>query len=89
MAYRSVGTQPEILNTYKGPQKIVINVITAGASVYVSTSRYALANKIAGQQMGTPITQANSPEALDVQGEIYWVGSADPTECDVLEAGAL
>lgn len=86
---RTVGTMPELLGVFKNAQRVVVTVITAGGGVYVGTSRHQLRTQIGGFQQGTNVTQTGGPVALDVVGEIYWIGSAEGTICDLLEPGAL
>jgi hypothetical protein len=86
---RPIDTRPELLNTYANPQKIVFTVITAApATIYVATNINVLRSQAGGVQQGTPITAA-SQVALDVVGDVWWLGSAAGIQVDVFEGGAL
>jgi len=85
---RSIGTSVEKLGSYDGAQKVVFTVITANQTVWVSSDPNALRAKVLGNQPGTPITSA-AQIALDVQGDVFWLGSADAIQVDILETGAI
>lgn len=86
---RIIDTKAEPMNTYATPQKVVITVVTNAATVWVGTSKYQLEHNLNGNQQGTPVTQAGGTVALDLVGEVWWLGSAAGVHVDVLEARVL
>jgi hypothetical protein len=86
---RTVGTKAELLNRYDTAQKVVLRVLTSGATIYVAAEQYQLGQLVSGKQQGTPIADTDGNIGLDVIGEIWWIGSAAGVQVDVLETGTL
>lgn len=86
---KTIGTAVERLNHYDTPQKVVFTVKSVGQKIWIGTSFYQLGATVNGVTQGQQIADTDNSIALDLQGEIYWIGSANFVQVEVLEAGAL
>lgn len=85
---RTIGKVPERLTFLGAPEKVILTVQTAAVTVYVGGSLNDLRTKVLGNPQGIPLSSTDGKIVLDLNGDVYWVASADGVLVDYYETGA-